>query len=59
MTENYHLVEWINHVNPLLTVIFLQKLSRDHLFSYLFLLTGLLPSDRIPRPFGRNVAVSQ
>ena len=49
-TKNQHLCEWLNHLRPSLTLIYLGRLSRDQLFAYLFILCGLTPTDRLPRP---------
>ena len=46
---NGHLQDWLHAIAPkFFTVIMVGRLDRNQLLSYLYLLTGLLPSDRPP-----------
>ena len=48
-TENNHLSDWLHAIRPqYFTRVFLNKLSRDALLSFVFLATGLLPTDKLP-----------
>lgn len=48
-TENNHLADWLHAIRPqYFTRVFLNKLSRDALLSFVFLATGLLPTDKLP-----------
>ena len=46
---NGHLQDWLHAIAPkFFTLIMVGRLDRNQLLSYLYLLTGLLPSDRPP-----------
>ena len=48
-TKNNHLSDWLHAIRPqYFTRVFLNKLSRDALLSFVFLATGLLPTDKLP-----------
>ena len=51
--QNCHICDWLHHLCPeRFTRLFLGKLHRDALLSYLYLATGLVPADRLPAMLG-------
>ena len=49
MPQDSHIIDWLHAIDPEnMTLLMLQKCSRDELFALLYLSTGLSPLDRLP-----------
>ena len=47
--QNNHVMDWLYHLAPAnLTRVALNRMTREQLLAYLYVCTGLMPSDRLP-----------
>ena len=58
LTKNIHICDWLHHILPeRFTRLFLGKLHRDALLSFLYLATGMVPGDRLPSFLGCSLSL--
>ena len=50
-----HVCDWLHNILPsFFTLVFVNKLSRDECLAYLYITTGLSPTDRLPSRLGQD-----